>query len=287
MKKSLIVALAFGFLVSSVSADALKNSLTNILNTKDDSTGMVNLDGMSLGAKPKHKRVASARKSRPASAIIGRYSDGKPVHKREADRYIAKATKGKIKDLDMLPKKQRLMVLRDLKRIYAAKHFKSRPSKAVIATVNGEKIIKKSADNYLKLVTKGKIKDFDRLGKKQRLMLVKDLARPMLVKQAVSKDLTQEEKDAVLSQFWLQKQRAETEVTNDEMLALYEAKKAKALALNPQAEIPPYISLGDALKKEIIKKKIMDTLMKDVNITVNIDVNSTMLPQDTNVSLVK
>ena len=288
MKKSLIVfGLAFGFMVSSVSADALKNSLTNILNTKDDSTGMVNLDGMSLGAKPKHKRVASARKSRPASAIIGRYSDGKPVHKREADRYIAKATKGKIKDLDMLPKKQRLMVLKDLKRIYAAKHFKSRPSKAVIATVNGEKIIKKSADNYLKLVTKGKIKDFDRLGKKQRLMLVKDLARPMLVKQAVSKDLTQEEKDAVLSQFWLQKQRAETEVTNDEMLALYEAKKAKALALNPQAEIPPYISLGDALKKEIIKKKIMDTLMKDVNITVNIDVNSTMLPQDINVSLVK
>ena len=287
MKKFLIVlGLTSGFLISTVSADALKNSLTNILNTKD-SSGMVNLNGVSVGAKPKRKAIKHVRKSRPASAVIGRYNDGKPVHKREADKYIAKATKGKIKDLDLLPKKQRLMVLKDLQRMYAIKHFKSRPAKAVVATVNGQEIHKKSADNYLKLVTKGQVTDFDKLDKKQRLVLITELARPILLEEAIDKNVTEVEKEAVLSQFWLQKQRATTKVTNDEMLALYEAKKAKALAVNPQAKIPPYISLGDNLKKEIIEKKIMSNLMKDVNITVNFDTNATAATHDSNESSAK
>ena len=274
------------FLISTVSADALKNSLTNILNTKD-SSGMVNLNGISVGAKPKRKVIKHVRKSRPASAVIGRYNDGKPVHKREADKYIKKATKGKIKDLDLLPKKQRLMVLKDLQRMYAIKHFKSRPAKAVVATVNGQEIHKKSADNYLKSVTRGKVTDFDTLDKKQRLVLIKELARPIVLQADIDQNLTEEEKEAVLSQAWLQKQRAMTKVTNDQMLALYEAKKAKALAVNPQAQIPPYISLGENLKKEIIEKEIMVNLMQDVNITVNFDSNKTVPNNETNESSAK
>jgi len=287
MKNFLIVlGLTSGFLVSTVSADALKNSLNNILNTKD-SSGMVNLNGVSVGAKPKHRTIKKVRKSRPSSAVIGRYNDGKPVHKREADKYIKKATKGKIKDLDLLPKKQRLMVLKDLKRMYAIKHFKSRPAEAVVATVNGQDIHKKSADNYLKLVTRGKVTDFDKLDKKQRLVLIKELARPMILQDAIGQNLTEEEKEAVLSQAWLQKQRATTKVTNDQMLALYEVKKAKALAVNPQAQIPPYISLGENLKNEIIEKKIMAELMEDVNITVNFDTNETVTANESNESSVK
>jgi 2-C-methyl-D-erythritol 4-phosphate cytidylyltransferase len=287
MKNFLIVlGMTSAFLISTVSADALKNSLTNILNTKD-SSGMVNLNGISVGAKPKRKVIRQARKSRPASAVIGRYNDGKPVHKREANKYITKATKGKIKDLDLLPKKQRLMVLKDLQRMYAIKHFKSRPAKAVVATVNGQEIHKKSADNYLKLVTRGKVTDFDKLDKKQRLVLIKELARPMVLQADIDQNLTEEEKEAVLSQAWLQKQRAMTKVTNDQMLALYEAKKAKALAVNPQAQIPPYISLGENLKKEIIEKEIMANLMQDVDITVNFDSNKTVPNNETNESSAK
>ncbi|HHD79567.1 MAG TPA: hypothetical protein ENK98_08070 [Epsilonproteobacteria bacterium] len=284
MKKFLIVlGLTSAFLMSTLSADALKNSLTNILHTKD-SSGMVNLNGVSVGAKPKQRMINQARKSRPASAVIGRYNDGKPVHKREADKYITKATKGKIKDLDLLPKKQRLMVLKDLQRMYAIKHFKSRPAKAVVAIVNGQKIHKKSADHYLKLVTKGKVTDFDKLDKKQRLVLIKELARPIVLQADIDQNLTKDEKEAVLSQAWLQKQRATTKVTNEQMLALYEAKKAKALAVNPQAQIPPYISLGENLKNEIIEKEIMAHLMKNVNITVNFDSNKTVPSSQSNES---
>ena len=288
MKKILFtLGLTSAMLVSSVSADALKNSLNNILNQKD-SSGMVNLNGISVGAKPKRKVMRKQiRKSRPGSAIIGRYNDGKAVHKKEADKYIRKATKGKIKDLDLLPKKQRLMVLKDLQRMYMMKHFKSRPAKAVVATVNGQAIHKKEADRHLKSVTGGKVKDFDKLDKKQRLVLIKDLARPIMLKDAVESNLTVAEKETIFKQMWLEKQRATIEVSNDEMLALYEAKKAKALAANPQAQIPPYISLGDNLKNEVLEQKMMANLMKDVNITVNFETNETLQTNDSNESSVK
>lgn len=280
MKKILLtLGLTLCFGVGSLSADALKNSLNNLMQEKD-STGMVNLNGVGVGAKPKPKVVKQARKSRPASAIIGRYNDGKPVRKKEANAYLKKATKGKIKDLDLLPKKQRLMVLKDLKRIYAAKHFKSRPADTVVATVNGKNILKKTADSFLKQVTGGKVKDFDRLEKKQRRILIEDLARPIVITDAAEANLTEVEKEAIFKQMWLEKQRASIEVTSDEMLALYEIKKQKTLAKNPQAQIPQYLSLGESLKNEILEKKMMAKLLKDVNITVNYDDNVTAV--DTN-----
>jgi 2-C-methyl-D-erythritol 4-phosphate cytidylyltransferase len=274
------LGLASAFCVSSLSADPLKNSLNNLLNEKD-SSGMVNLGGVGVGAKPKPQVQQPVRKSRPGSAIIGRYNDGKPVRKKEANAYLKKATKGKIKDLDLLPRKQRLMVLKDLQKMYALKNFKSRPAKAIIATVNGKEIRKKEADTYLKNVTGGKVKDFDRLDKKQRLVLVKDLARPMVIMAAIDANITEEEREVIYKQMWIEKQKATIEVSSDEMLALYEMKKEKTLATNPQAEIPHYMSLGESLKAEIIEKKMMSNLLKDVNITINYDTNMTQNENNT------
>ena len=64
-----------------------------------------------------------------------------------------------------------------------------------------------------------------------------------------------------------------TEVSNEEMIELYETMKKKSLATNPNAQIPPYISLGDKLKKQIMEKKIIDKLMADVKIVINYDNN--------------
>jgi len=269
------------FVVSSLYADGLKDSLNSILNKKD-SSGMVDLGSVGVGKRPKPKVVKRVRKSRPGSAVIGSYNDGKPIHKKEANKYIKKATKGKIKDLDLLPKKQRLMVLKDLQKMYTVKHFKSRSSKAVVAIVNGQNIYKKAADSFLKQVTGGKVKDFDRLDKKQRLVLIKDLARPILFQQASENNISREEKEAIFKQMWLEKERASIEVSNEDMLALYDAKKIKALRTNPQAQIPAYISLGTSLKNEVIEQKMMQNLMKDVNITVNYDLNETMELDDIN-----
>lgn len=277
MKKALsILTLSLMLLPITVSADALKNSLNNLMKEKD-SSGMVNLGGLSINAKPQRKVVKKVvKKSRPASAVIGHYNDGKDVHKKEADKYIKKVTKGKIKDIDRLPKKQRLIVLKDLQNMYKIKHYKSRPKTAVVATVDGVKILKKEADTYLGQVTMGKVKDFDRLNKKQRTALMQDLARPIVLKNAIRNDITSEEKEAILKQMWLEKQRATIEVSNEEMLALYELQKEKSLAVNPQAEIPQYMSLGEGLKNEVLKQKMMAKIMKDVNITVNYDSNESL-----------
>jgi len=137
-------------------------------------------------------------------------------------------------------------------------------------------IHKKEADYYLNTVTHGKVKDYDRLDKNQQLTVITDLARPMLVKEAINKDISTEEKDEIFKQMWLDKQRSTMTVLPEEMLALYENKKAQTLAQNPQAQIPPYISLGDRLKNEILEQKIMAKVMKDINITINYDANESL-----------
>jgi len=348
MKNILPYGLIVSILISPLSADILKDSLNNMLHQKN-STGMVNLNGVGVGKKPKQRLKRVVRKSRPGStvigkyndgkpvykkegdkylkkatkgkikdmdllpkkqrllvlkdlqkiyvmkhfksrpgtAVIGTYNDGKPVHKEEADKYLKKATKGKIKDMDLLPKEQRLLVLKDLQKIYAMKHFESRPSSAVIATVNEHNITKKEADTFLVKVTAGKIKDFDRLNDKQRLKLVKDLAKPILIKNAAENNLTTEEKEAIFGKIWLERQRKLVSVTSDEMLTLYEAKKTSALAVNPSAKIPPYISMGERLKNEIKQNKVMSALVKDMNITIMDDTNASVTTIDSNKSLEK
>ena len=254
-------------------SDSLSNSLNGMLGHKDAS-GMVNLDSINLNGKPKRRQtVKHVFKGRSGKAVIGHYNDGKVVRKREADKYIRKVTKGKIKDLDMLPKKQRLLVLNDLQKIYAMKHFKHRSPTAVVATINDKEILKKEADLFLKKVTDGKVKDFDRLDKTQQMALVEDLARPIVILDAIENDIFPEEKENIFKQAWLEKQRGVINVTADEMLKLYEKKKAQSLAVNPQAQIPPYISLGNRLKNEIFEQKVMFNIMKDVNITIDYDSN--------------
>jgi len=276
--KKMILAMGFSLLVlhTPIAADVLKNSLTNILNDKS-SVGMVNLDNLSINGKPK---PASNFKKRSPNTIIATVK-GYKIRKKEADAFLKKVTKGKVKDYDRLPKKQRKVVIKELARMNTLKNMKSRPSTAVIATVNGINIIKKEADSFLKKMTAGKVKDFDKLDKKQRKLLISDLARPLVLQSVVETNLTVEEKDGILRQAWLEKQKRTMEVTSDEMLSLYNDKKTKALALNPNAVIPPYLTLGEQLKSEMIEKKITQKLMKDVNIQINLDNN---LSEDSNIS---
>ena len=268
------LGITLGLSVTSLCADSLSQSLNGMLHKKD-STGMVNLNSININGQHKRKKaIKRVFKGRSGKTIIGHYNDDKPVHKSEADAYIRKATKGKIKDLDMLPKKQRLLVLSDLQKIYAMKHFKSRPSSTVIATVNTMQIYKKDADAYLNKVTQGKVKDFDRLDKKQRLVVVTDLARPILIEDSIKHEISDEEKEQIFKQMWLEKEKSKIKVLPEEMLALYENKKAQILTQNPQAKIPSYISLGTRLKNEILEQKIMAKVTKDINITIYYDSNT-------------
>jgi hydroxylamine reductase (hybrid-cluster protein) len=120
MKKySVIVSLSVGLLVTSVSADALKNSLTNMLNEKDTSASMVNLSNLDINGKP--KPVKAVKKTRSGKTVVATIN-GHKVLKKEADAYLKKRTQGKVSDFDYLPKKQRLRLIQEMALPVVAAH---------------------------------------------------------------------------------------------------------------------------------------------------------------------
>ena len=67
-------------------------------------------------------------------------------------------------------------------------------SKAVVATVNGHKIIKKDADAYLSKRTNGQVANFDLLPKKQRMRLVQEMSVADVAYDIAEKELSVQEK---------------------------------------------------------------------------------------------
>lgn len=205
MKKYLVVlSLSLGLFVNSVSADALKNSLTNMLNEKDTSPSMVNLSNLDINGKPK-----------PAQ---------------------------------QLPK--------------------TRSSKAVVATVNGHKVLKKEADAHLKKRTQGKISNFDYLPKKQRLRIIQEMSLPIIAFSSAKKELSSKEKEAILSRVWMQKEASKIKITDEQIKAVYDQLKQRSEENNTTANIPAFESVKDKMKLQMIDKKMVSNLMKDVEIKV-------------------
>ncbi len=102
MKKLLLsasVALALASIPAS--ADALKNSLMPVA---EKATPAINLDSLNVAAAP------AKPASRPATATVATV-DGLPVKKKDADKFLALASKGQVTDIDLLPKKQKVALL--------------------------------------------------------------------------------------------------------------------------------------------------------------------------------
>lgn len=198
-KMFMALGISSALMITSVSADDLKNSLTDMLNTKETS-GMVDLGNINLDGKPKQPTTRS--------------------------------------------------------------------SKTVIATVNGHKIIKKEADSYLKQRTQGKVTDFDHLPPEQRSRLIEELALPVIVLDAAEKELSEEEKLAVYTRTWMQKEARKINVTDEEALTVYNQIKQQTQENNATQNIPPFESIKDNLKIQIIEKTLIDKLMKDAKIEV-------------------
>lgn len=146
---------------------------------------------------------------------------------------------------------------------------KSRPANAIVATVNGHNIRKKQADAYIKSRTKGKITYFDTLPKEQQLRLVKELSLPILIAAKAKKELSEKEKEGIYVAAWMRKQAAKVTVTDAEVQALYGQLKQKATERNATNNIiPPFDSIKNKMKSQMVEKKIMDGLMKDIKIEV-------------------
>jgi hypothetical protein len=183
--------------MSSVSGDALKNSLTSIMNQKEKAS-VVDLGEINLNARPK------------------------PIYR--------------------APKK--------------------RSSKAVVATINGEKVIKKDADAYLKQRTNGKVKNFDLLPKKQQKRLIEEMALPMVITKVAVDELSDEEKLSVYTRTWMRKEAASIEITDEELSEVYNQMKQKSIDDNATTPFPEFDMVKDKLKMQMIERKIVGDLLK-------------------------
>ena len=204
MKKvCVLVGLSLGLVVSSVSADALKNSLTNIMN-ESDTPSMVDLGNINLNAKP--RPVKKVRKTRSA--------------------------------------------------------------KAVVATVNGHKILKKETDAYLSERTGGKVKNFDNIPANQKSRLIQEMSLPILVADAADKGLSDVEKEAIYTRTWMQKEAFKMKISDDQVLEVYNQISQEAKDNNNTANIPEFDAIKDKLRMQMIEKTIVGKLMENIKIEV-------------------
>ena len=145
---------------------------------------------------------------------------------------------------------------------------RKRSSNTVIAVVNGHKIIKKDADSYISLRTRGHIKDFDLLPKKQRIRLVKELSVPLLAADIAQKELTPLEKQTALTRMLVQKEAQKITIKDEEAKRIYEQMTQQKLPNHATQKVPPFEQVKERLKAQMIEKRVMAQLMKDVKIEV-------------------
>jgi len=204
MKKTFALwSITISLVVSTVSADSLKNSLTSIMNEKESSS-VVDLGEINLNARPK------------------------------------------------VVKKVR----------------KTRSSKATIATINGHKIIKKDADSYLSQRTKGKVKNFDSLPRKQKKRLIEEMALPILVMNAAKEELSDEEKQSIYTRTWMRKKASTTEISDEQILAAYNQLKQQSIDSNSTTPVPEFDEIKTKLKLQMIERTIVGKLLEGAKFTV-------------------
>ena len=207
MKKNFVIVCAIvSIFTATVSADGLKNSLTNMMNKKDTTPNMVDLSRLDVNAKPQVRKP------------------------------------------------------------------KTRSSKAVVATVNGTKIIKKNADAYLKKRTNGQVSNFDLLPKKQRIRLLQEMSVSTLATSVALKELTDQEKTAISARVWMQKQASKNPVTDAQVKEVYANLTKRAKESNSSKPIPAFDKIKANMKMQMTEKAIVGKLMKGVNVKV-IDAN--------------
>lgn len=202
--KKLCVFLGVSLVVwlTPLSADALKNSLTNMLNEKETSS-MVDLGNINLNGKEN----PSLNKPRSGNTVVG--------------------------------------------------------------TVNKHRIRKKQADSYLKERTQGKVSNYDSLPLEQQKRLIYELSLPLLIADAAKKELSDLEKQAAYTRTWMKKEALKTTITDEEALKAYNKITKQAQENNvTTTPIPPFESIKEKLKLQMMEKEIVGKLMKDVKIKV-------------------
>jgi len=142
----------------------------------------------------------------------------------------------------------------------------SRSSKAVVAVIWGNKIRKGTLDRYLKERSKGKVDDFDKLTKKQKLVLVREYYLPTYIAAKAKKAIPLNERKALYASAWLQDAVRKTEISEEELRRAYDQTVARARMQSALQQVPPFDAVKDRLKFQMAERQIVSQLMRGTEI---------------------
>jgi len=142
----------------------------------------------------------------------------------------------------------------------------SRPKTATVATVNGIPIIKKDADQFLALASKGRATDIDLLPKTQREALIKGMAASVLLESKAKKAVPAEIKNKLAAQYWAKQQISKVKVSDKEVKDFYE--KNKKVFKGKDGKQLPFDKVEKYVKMQVMQKKFNESLMKNAKIVI-------------------
>jgi hypothetical protein len=140
-------------------------------------------------------------------------------------------------------------------------------SSDVVGTVDGINITKSEANKFLVAITpKGKeAMTFDKLEKNQKDSIVKNLAPGILIKTKAQKEITGEEKEQLIANYWMQKKMADMKATDKEAQDIYTKNKKMYVKDKKQLE---FKDVKDFIKMQIKQKKLIDSVMEKAKVVV-------------------
>ena len=138
---------------------------------------------------------------------------------------------------------------------------------ATAGTVNGMTITVEEANIALNTLTKGKM-TWEKLPADGKKQLIEMMAPAKLVAAESKESLTDKEKEAALSAFWMQKKMSIIEVTDKEAEDAYNKMKKAAKEAKSTQEIPPLDRVKNSIKIQLAQEKIVAELMKSIKINV-------------------
>lgn len=138
---------------------------------------------------------------------------------------------------------------------------------ATAGSVNGMEITVEEANTALNTLTKGKM-TWDKLPEDGKKQLIEMMAPAKLVAVESKKSLTEQEKEAALSGYWMQKKIATTPITDKEAKEAYEKMKKIATEAKSTQKIPEFEVIKNSIKMQLSQEKVVAELMKNAKIVI-------------------
>ena len=138
-------------------------------------------------------------------------------------------------------------------------------SAKVIGRIDGYPVTERAANDFLKVVTKGKLK-FHQLRPKDKKDVIKRIAVDALLIGMAKKGTTRMERNQVIVNYWLAKKITHTTISDEEVKKAYTSNKK--LFKDKQGQVQPFEAVKEMIAVSLKQKKYVAKLMEQARITM-------------------